>query len=90
MSAASRLVKPGGGARRWAVSDILDNGCNCVVTDDHDTFIVVGTHAELTREEARLIAAAPELLQAARDARGLLAHAGCPVDWLDAAIAKAS
>lgn len=38
---------------------------------------------------ASLIAAAPDLLQAAKDARALLVHATCPVDWLDAAIAKA-
>lgn len=29
-------------------------------------------------------------LQALRDARGLLAHAGCPVDWIDVAIETAT
>jgi hypothetical protein len=52
----------------------------------------VGLVGNSVTEEAnaRLIAAAPELLQGLRDAKGLLSHAGCPTDWLDALIAKAT
>lgn len=39
---------------------------------------------------ARLIAAAPDLLDALEDCRLLLINCRCPVDWLDAVIARAT
>lgn len=54
------------------VSDILDNGTNCVITADHNRYILVGTASRLTLADARLIAAAPDLLAVARRAEAVL------------------
>ena len=40
--------------------------------------------------DAHLLCAAPTLLAALIGARALLVHAGCPVDWLDAVVSKAT
>jgi hypothetical protein len=47
-------------------------------------------HNDEAKANAALFVAVPDLLHALRDARGLLALHGCPVDWIDAALLKAT
>jgi len=48
----------------WTVSDLLDDGRLGIVSNNCDAFIVVGANRNLKLDDARLIAAAPELLAA--------------------------
>lgn len=56
----------------WMVSDILDNGRNCVITNHPDAEVIVGTGSMLTRADANLIAAAPDLAADLREAAATL------------------
>jgi hypothetical protein len=81
----------------WYADEGTDGAFDiCVDKNARGRFMVICSGSghshfpEETRANGRLIAAAPDMLQGLRDARALLVHAGSPIEWLDAIIAKAT